>query len=250
LINAPIATTGGNPGKILFSGIHFPNVDGQPPGSSCALFFLCFAFVRLSIVVLFTRFPSFVSIVGVLNDAPEPVNPHPHVGKLSQLQFRGSFSQATGCKCPNGNCESLLNNCADCKSGTCLAETLASCVNNWMASGVCPATTPEILAMGDLSTQTFLQMSFGGLNFLRNTSSSADGAVGMPGWCFPNPLLTNFKPDNLRHYVFANPKALTALVQIDNGKFFAAEWNWEKADSRCRRCAASCSVALTFVLWR
>jgi hypothetical protein len=89
--------------------------------------------------------------------------------------------------------------------------------------------------MGEPKSQTFLQMSFGGQNFLRNTSTSADGAVGMPGWGFPNPIVANFDKNNLRHYAFANPKALTALVSIDNGQFAGAEWNWEKADSRCRR---------------
>jgi hypothetical protein len=161
-------------------------------------------------------------------------------GKLSQLQFRGSFSQATGCKCPDGNCESLLNMCTACKSGTCSVSEVKGCVDTWMANGVCasPQAPPEIQAMGDSSSQTFLQISFGGQNFLRNTSTSADGAVGMPGWGFLNPVLQPTMANNgswLRSYAFANPKALTALVQIDSGLFANAEWNWEKADSRCRR---------------
>ena len=91
-------------------------------------------------------------------------------------------------------------------------------------------------------------MSFGatqatlsaGTNTLRNTSASADGAVGMPAWVFLNPNLTPSNPPvfNQRNYAFANNKALTALVNIDKGAFVSAEWNWDKADTRCKRCDA------------
>jgi hypothetical protein len=169
-------------------------------------------------------------------------------GKLSQLQFRGSFSQVTGCKCPSGNCEALLNNCPNCKSGTCAVTDIKACVDAWFKSvcgdpGTAPKSAQDLVQRGSPS---FLQMSFGGQNFLRNTSVSADGVVGMPGWAVLNPNLAQNPDDakNLRNYAFANPKALTALVQIDNGQFAGAEWNWEKADSRCRRYFIFCVVVL------
>ncbi len=105
--------------------------------------------------------------------------------------------------------------------------------------------------MGQVGSPAFLQMSFGGQNFLRNTSASADGVVGMPGWAVVNPALPS-GPDNnkvLRNFAFSNPKALTALVQIENGQFASAEWNWEKADSRCRRYFWFCFIVFGLV-WR
>jgi hypothetical protein len=93
-------------------------------------------------------------------------------------------------------------------------------------------------------SQTFLQMSFGRNNYLSNTSTSADGEVGLPGWMFKNPLVVpGDAGSDLRSYAFANNKALTALVQIENGVFSTAEWNWEKAESRCKRWQ-KCIVAL------
>jgi len=175
------------PGKVLLSGVHFPNVDGQPPG------------------------------------------------KLSQLQFRGSFSQLTGCKCPAGNCEGLLKSCEKCKDGktsSCTVEALRSCVHAWLT----PTSDLSCKSNFSLSAQdlTFLQMTFGGpKNTIRGTSASADGAVGMPGWVYRNPASSSSTPAP-RNLAFANNKALTALVQIDGGQFVFAEWNWEKSDARCR----------------
>ena len=87
------------------------------------------------------------------------------------------------------------------------------------------------------TSQTFLQVSFGRNNYLSNTSTSADGEVGLPSWMFKNPLIVPSASNwnNIRNYAFANNKALTALVQIDSGVFSSAEWNWEKAESRCKR---------------
>ena len=88
------------------------------------------------------------------------------------------------------------------------------------------------------TSQTFLQVSFGRNNYLSNTSTSADGEVGLPSWMFKNPLVdpkSGSAWSNIRNYAFANNKALTALVQIDTGVFSSAEWNWEKAESRCKR---------------
>jgi hypothetical protein len=87
------------------------------------------------------------------------------------------------------------------------------------------------------SEQTFLQISFGRNNFMSNISQSADGAVGLPGYVFLNPSVAAI-PDpttSVRNYAFANNKALTALVQINQGNFVYAEWNWDKADTRCNR---------------
>ena len=149
-----------------------------------------------------------------------------------------------------------MNQCNQCKSGTCLVTEIAACVATWLKGGVCGTPTgdappaPEALQdMGQAGSPAFLQMSFGGQNFLRNTSASADGVVGMPGWAVVNPTLPS-GPDNnkvLRNFAFANPKALTALVQIENGQFASAEWNWEKADSRCRRYFVFCCVVLCLV---
>jgi hypothetical protein len=98
-----------------------------------------------------------------------------------------------------------------------------------------------------MATQTFLQISFGENNFLSNTSTSADGAVGMPGYAYLNPTKGSSAapPDvtKLQSYAFANAKALTALVQISAGEFVSAEWNWDKADSRCTRSAAAAMSA-------
>ncbi len=79
-------------------------------------------------------------------------------------------------------------------------------------------------------------------NSIRNTSQSSSGAVGMAGWAFLNP--NKPKPtfptapvsqsdynSLLRNYAFANSKALTALIQIDNGVFTYAEWNWDQVGS-------------------
>jgi hypothetical protein len=173
---------------VLFSGIHFPNVDGQPPG------------------------------------------------KLSQLQFRGSFSQVTGCKCPGGDCSALMEQCSACKSGTCSAADVKKCVDSWITDfNICPNAQPPILQYVSQS-QTFLQISFGRNNYMSNTSTSADGEVGLPGWMFKNPLVVPSASawSDMRNYAFANNKALTALVQIDTGVFSSAEWNWEKAESRCK----------------
>jgi hypothetical protein len=94
-------------------------------------------------------------------------------------------------------------------------------------------------------SQTFLQISFGRNNYMSNTSTSADGEVGLPGWMFKNPLVVPSASawSDMRNYAFANNKALTALVQIDTGVFSSAEWNWEKAESRCKRWD-KCSVIL------
>jgi hypothetical protein len=155
------------------------------------------------------------------------------------LQFRGSFSQLTGCKCPAGNCENLLKTCEKCKDGktsSCTVEALRSCVDAWLASPADLSCKPGF----SLSAQelTFLQMTFGGpKNTIRGTSASADGAVGMPGWVYRNPASSS-STTAPRNLAFANNKALTALVQIDGGQFVFAEWNWEKSDARCRRSAS------------
>jgi hypothetical protein len=110
-----------------------------------------------------------------------------------------------------------------------------------------------------MTANTFLQMSFGatqasldaGTNTLRNSSASADGAIGMPGWVFVNPNLPIIAPPApvpLYNYAFANNKALTALVQIDQGKFSFAEWNWDKADTRCKRFAQTLCFSLNRLL--
>ncbi len=169
-------------------------------------------------------------------------------GKLTQLQFRGSFSQVTGCKCPDGDCSKLLAGCATYS----VPSDVKQCVDKWLQNDVCgvlkpapPATPPPpppILSYID-NSQTFLQISFGRNNYLANSSISSDGAVGLPGWMFRNPLKAagEVSADTpLRNYVFANNKALTALVQIDTGAFSYAEWNWEKEDSRCKRSAREC----------
>ena len=197
-------------------------------------------------------------------------------GKLSQLQFRGSFSQLTGCACPGGNCENLLKQCAfvlyfvfdvaqfhvcrrcPCASGTCSVSDVATCAATWLGTAGFCATTAPTPGLAQIVDNTFLQMSFGatqatlsaGFNTLRNTSASADGAVGMPAWVFLNPNLTPSNPPvfNIRNYAFANNKALTALVNIDKGAFVSAEWNWDKADTRCKRCDARriCASTLCF----
>ncbi len=65
-------------------------------------------------------------------------------------------------------------------------------------------------------SQTFLQMSFGRNNYMINTSLSADGEVGLPGWMFKNPLVVPGPSawSDVRNYAFANNKALTALVKL------------------------------------
>jgi hypothetical protein len=96
---------------------------------------------------------------------------------------------------------------------------------------------------------TFLQISFGEKNFLSNTSQSADGAVGMPGYVFLNPLRAlpaSAAATTRRDFAFANNKALTTLVQIDAGAFVTAEWNWEKEDSRCKRCGQQSNTFCLF----
>jgi len=87
-------------------------------------------------------------------------------------------------------------------------------------------------------------------NVMRNTSQSSSDAVGMAGWVFldtnkaasPFPAYPPSQSDYntlLQKYAFANSKALTALVQIDNGVFTYAEWNWDQVrDSRATRHAS------------
>ncbi len=103
-----------------------------------------------------------------------------------------------------------------------------------------------------MAAQTFLQISFGENNFMSNTSTSADGAVGMPGYAYINPTkgssATPADITKLQNYAFANAKALTALVRISGGEFASAEWNWDKADSRCARSAAAAMSSLVFML--
>jgi len=184
LLIRPETTGDQTTATVLFSGVHFPNVDGQPPG------------------------------------------------RLVQLQFRGSFSQITGCACPNGNCETLVKSCACASGTTCTVDQVRACVDAWMPL-VCTGTpTPPI---SQFSEQTFLQISFGRNNYMTNISQSADGAIGLPGYVFLNPSVPE-TPDptpSRRNYAFANNKALTALVQINQGNFVYAEWNWDKADTRC-----------------
>ncbi len=132
-----------------------------------------------------------------------------------------------------GNCETLVKTCA-CATGTCSVDQVRACVDVWFPL-VCAgaATAPFKL----FSEQTFLQISFGRNNFMTNISQSADGAVGLPSYVFLNPSVAE-TPDpstSVRNYAFANNKALTALVQINQGSFVYAEWNWDKADTRCSR---------------
>ena len=111
---------------------------------------------------------------------------------------------------------------------------------------VCTGTpTPSISQFSD---QTFLQISFGRNNYMTNISQSADGAVGLPGYVFLNPSVPE-TPDptpSRRNYAFANNKALTALVQINQGNFVYAEWNWDKADTRCNRCVLCTMLPTVF----
>jgi hypothetical protein len=172
------------------------------------------------------------------------------------LQFRGSFSQLTGCACPNGNCEDYVKTCS-CAATSCTVEQVAACVDTW-ESQVCTGDYSALQNMISIDSAspapvsppaTFLQISFGEKNFLSNTSQSADGAVGMPGYVFFNPLKnypTSAAATKRRDFAFANNKALTTLVQIDAGAFVNAEWNWEKEDSRCKRCGQQSSTRCLF----
>ena len=67
-----------------------------------------------------------------------PLPPLTHAlsaGKLSQLQFRGSFSQLTGCKCPAGDCSTLLSSCPNYADSS---TALTACVQKWLLANVCP----------------------------------------------------------------------------------------------------------------
>jgi hypothetical protein len=87
---------------------------------------------------------------------------------------------------------------------------------------------------------------------MTNISQSADGAIGLPGYVFLNPSVPAQPdpappPTDLRSYAFANNKALTALVQINQGNFVYAEWNWDKADTRCIRSVLCTMLPTVFV---